>query len=101
MIKILITREANKFKSLEVKGHANSAPYGEDLVCAGVSAVLTGGFNSLQEHKNFEIELKEGYAYLRALNNISSHDEVVIETIINSLLTIEESNSKFVKIQNL
>lgn len=101
MIKILIKTEENNFKSLEVKGHANSAPHGEDLVCSAVSAVVTGGFNAIQDIKNFNVELKEGYACLQAIGTVSSHDQTVIETIICGLKTIEESSPKFVKIQNL
>ncbi|MCF0107713.1 MAG: ribosomal-processing cysteine protease Prp [Bacilli bacterium] len=100
MIKILIRNEENCFKSLEVKGHANSAPHGEDLVCAAVSAVITGGFNAIKDIENFHYELKEGYAYLEAKETVSSHDLTVIETIITSLKTIAESNSRYVKIQN-
>ena len=51
MIKVLIKLEEKKFKSLEINGHANSAPHGEDLVCAGVSSVLTGGLNNLENPK--------------------------------------------------
>ena len=101
MIKILIKREDNKFVSLEVKGHANSAEKGKDLVCAAVSGVLTGGFNALNEPKSFEIKLDKGYAFLKKINELSSHDENVIETIIIQLKTIEETNCKFIKIENL
>ena len=100
MIKVLIKREENKFVSLEVKGHANSAPHGEDLVCAGVSAVLTGGFNSLTSPKSFELKLDEGYALAKAIKEVSSHDEIVMETIINSLRTMEESYPEFITIKN-
>jgi uncharacterized protein YsxB (DUF464 family) len=101
MIKVLIKKEENRFISLEVKGHANSAPHGEDLICAAVSAVVTGGFNSLENIKDFEAKLDEGYAYLKANKTVSSHDEVVIETIINSLKTIAEDNGEFIQIKNL
>ena len=101
MIKVLIKHEGNKFLSLEVKGHANSAPHGEDLVCAGVSAILTGGFNSLENIENFKYELKEGYAFLEKKNDISFHDEIVIETIITSLETVKESYEKFIQIQRI
>ena len=101
MIKILIKSEENNFKSLEVKGHANSGPFGEDLVCAAVSAVVTGGFNNIKEIKNFKAVLNEGHALLEAIGTISSHDQTVVETIICGLKTIEESNPKFVKIENL
>ena len=101
MIKVLIKFEEKKFKSLEVKGHANSAPHGEDLVCAGVSSVLTGGLNNLQNPKDFDIVLDEGYSLVKVINSISSHDEVVMETIITGLKTIEECHSKFIQIKNL
>ena len=100
MIKVLIKREEKKFISLEVKGHANSAEYGKDLVCAAVSSVLTGGFNNLENPKSFELKLEEGYAYAKAIKEVSSHDEVVMETIITGLKTIEESNPQFITIKN-
>ena len=101
MIKVLIKQEGKNFKSLEVKGHAKSADQGQDLVCAGVSSVITGGLNNLENPKDFDIILDEGYSYVEALKSISSHDEVVIETIINSLKTIEESYGEFIQIKNL
>ena len=101
MIKVLIAYEEKVFKSLEIKGHSNSAPYGEDLICAAVSAVITGGANALDNKKGFEIKLKEGDALIRAKETVSSHDEVVLETIIVGLKTIAEGNEKFIQIKNL
>ena len=101
MIKVLIKQEGKNFKSLEVKGHAKSAEAGKDLVCAGVSSVITGGLNNLENPKDFDIILDEGYSYVEALKFISSHDEVVMETIITGLKTIEESYDKFIQIKNL
>ena len=101
MIKVLIKQEENRIKSLEVKGHANSAPHGEDLVCAAVSSIITGGLNNLKNAKDFILKLDEGYAYVEAKDKISSHDEIVLETIIVSLKTIEESYGQFIKIKNL
>ncbi|MCR4879955.1 MAG: ribosomal-processing cysteine protease Prp [Bacilli bacterium] len=98
MIKVKITYVDNKFQSLKVSGHAKSAEYGKDLVCAEVSAVVTGGFNALEDIDNFEVKLEEGLAYLERKGTISAHDEVVIATIISGLKTIEEANEKFIKI---
>jgi uncharacterized protein YsxB (DUF464 family) len=100
MIKVLIKREEKKFVSLIVKGHANSAPHGEDLVCAAVSAILTGGLNNLNDVKNFDIKLNEGDASVIAKSSVSSHDEIVLETIIVSLKTIEESYPEFIAVTN-
>ena len=100
MIKIKIGHASNgQVNFLEVKGHANSAPHGEDLVCAGVSAVLTGGFNNLKNHKEYELKLDKGYALFKTDAELDAHDEVVIETIICGLKSIHESYPKFIEVK--
>ena len=100
MIKVKIGHASNsQVNFLEVKGHAKSAPYGEDLVCAEVSAVITGGFNNLVNHKDYELKLDEGYALFKANSKFDAHDEAVIETIICGLNTICEANPKFIEVK--
>ena len=100
MIKIKIGHASNnQVNFLEVTGHAGSAPYGKDLVCAAVSALLTGGFNNLINHKDYELKLDEGYALFKANAPVDAHDETVIETIICGLNTICEANPKFIEVK--
>ena len=100
MIKVKIGHASNnQVNFLEVTGHANSAPYGQDLICAAVSAVLTGGFNNLVNVNNYEIKLDEGHAYFKSNAPLDAHDETVIETIICGLNTILETNPKFIEIK--
>lgn len=100
MIKVLINHASNgQVNFLEIKGHANSAPHGEDLVCAEVSAVVTGGFNNLKNYKDYELKLDEGYALFKANSQLDAHDETVIETIICGLNTILEANPRFITIK--
>ena len=100
MIKVIIGRASNnQINFLEVKGHANSAPHGEDLICAAVSAVVTGGFNNLVNVNSYEIKLEEGHAYFKSERPLDAHDEVVIETIVCGLNTIREENPKFIAIK--
>ena len=100
MIKVKIGHASNnQVNFIEVKGHANSAPHGEDIVCAGVSAILGGGFNNLKNFKDYELKLDEGYALFKANSQIDAHDEVVIETIICGLKSIHESYPKFIEIK--
>ena len=82
MIKIVIKRDVStdKITSIEVKGHANKDVYGKDLVCAAVSAVLTGGMNALVD-KEYDFKLDEGHAYIKALDIPSDYDSVVLKTI--------------------
>ena len=100
MIKVKIGHASNnQVNFLEVTGHANSAPYGKDLICAAVSAVLTGGFNNLTNYKNYKLKLDEGHAYFKSNAPLDAHDEAVIETIICGLNTIRESNPEFVEVK--
>jgi len=102
MIKIVIKRDVSSQKiiSIEVKGHANSAEYGKDLVCAAVSTVMTGGMNALTD-KEYDFKLEEGHIYVKALDIPSDYDSVVLKTMEVQLMTIEESNHKYVQIENL
>lgn len=102
MIKIVIKRDVStdKIVEIEVNGHANSDAYGKDLVCAAVTAVLTGGMNALQD-KEYFFELEEGHIHIKSLDIPSDYDAVVLKTIEVQLMTIEESNQKYVRIENL
>ena len=100
MIKVKISHASNdQVNFLEVRGHANQAPHGEDIVCAGVSALLTAGFNNLRNHKDYELKLDEGYALFKANAPLDAHDETVIETIICGLNTICEANPNFIEVK--
>lgn len=97
MIEIKVQSKQGKFVSLKVTGHAGSAESGKDLVCAAVSATVTGAFNAIEEVNNFKFVLEEGNAQLESLGTVSEHDEVVIHTLLTQLKTIAESSPKFVK----
>jgi len=98
MIKITATRNNGKIVSLTVKGHANSAPKGEDLVCAAVSSVLVGGCNALTSPNCFAIKLDSGDASIVEKSIANKHDYEVLETMMIQFKTIEESNAKFLQI---
>ena len=102
MIKIVIKRDisSDKIIQIEVKGHSNKAEYGKDLVCAAVSAIMTGGMNALTGH-DYQFILEEGHALINALDIPSQYDAVVLKTIETQLLTVEEAEKDFVQVKNL
>src|SRR2546423_15582862 len=61
MIKIFyqLDRSENYFNCIKIQGHAGYAPHGEDLVCAGFSAIVNGTINFLPENyaKNCQISI--------------------------------------------
>ena len=102
MIKIVIKRDESTkiITSIEVKGHAGKDAYGKDLVCAAVSAIMTGGMNALNG-TDYQFILEEGHALVKALDIPSEYDAVVLKTIETQLLTVEEAEKDFVQVKNL
>ena len=100
MIKIQINKTNNKYSSLEVSGHSNFDEHGKDIVCAGVSAVVTGGINALaNENKNkISYRVKDGYVNVDVLDIEDNNLQIIIDVIVTQLRTIEESYKKYVKI---
>ena len=100
MIKIQINKTNNKYTSLIVSGHSNYDEHGKDIVCAGVSAIVTGGINALAiENKNsISYEIKDGYVNLDVLDIENNNIQLIIDVIVVQLRTIEESYKKYVKI---
>ena len=97
MIRVKKIFTKDELTGLEIKGHANSNEHGKDLVCAGVSCIITGGFNALNKEDIEEIILEEGYA--KVIVNPESKSVDVINVILIQLQTIQESYPKFIKIK--
>lgn len=81
------------FKNLdiEVKGHANSAPNGEDLICATVSGLTVTLACALKDAKrqgmvkDLTLDLNEGDAHIKAVPEKGHERDVMImfSTILN------------------
>ena len=97
MIRVSIISSGEIVNGLEIKGHANFAEHGKDLVCAGVSCIITGGFNALDKEDIEEIVLEEGYA--KVIVKPETRNVEVLNVIIIQLQTIQESYPKFIKIK--
>ena len=98
MITITASRNNGKIIDLTVKGHAESAPKGKDLVCAAVSSILVGGCNALSNPNCYSIKLLPGDAEIKEKMHVNKHDYEVLEVMLIQLKTIEEANKKFVEI---
>ena len=99
MVTVSYTIHEGKINKLHVTGHANHGTAGNDIVCAGVSAVVVGGLANLSSEENYEILVREGEVSILALKTVDEHDEIVLETIIVQLEKIEESYKKFIQIK--
>jgi uncharacterized protein len=97
MIKVTIIQTKLGYKMMKVTGHANSAPYGEDLICAAVSAVVTGGINAL-DLKAVKVKNIEGLSDLQILDHHHQANQNVYRVIHTQLQTIASAYPKFVTI---
>lgn len=83
---------------LDVKGHANSADKGQDLICAAASTILFGLLNGLDDIT--EIEIKELNNHIEVINDSKSNKaNYYLELALIQLKTIEESYPKNIKIE--
>ncbi len=97
MIKVTIYYENLSPVGLEVKGHSGKNQYGHDLVCAAVSAIVTGGFNAFQDDEIKEIKLDDGYAKLIVKQNEVSL--IKLEMLLIQLKTVQEAEPKNIVIK--
>ena len=98
MISVNVSFIGKDLKSLTVSGHANFDNYGKDIVCAGVSAVVTGGINALEsEIENIKI-IKENTLGVEVINS-NDKIQLILKTILIQLETIESSYKKYIKIR--
>lgn len=106
MIQVTVYRMENKITAIEMSGHANSGPYGYDLVCAGASAVSFGSLNAVMELCNLDLDIEQGseggYLYVtipKELDSLKSdRAQLLLEAMLISLRTIELQYSQFIRI---
>ncbi|GAA5414416.1 ribosomal-processing cysteine protease Prp [Ureaplasma ceti] len=85
---------------LVVSGHANYAPHGQDIVCAGVSAITMGAINWFVE-EDVEIVVEEGYLSLRLLHQ-SQANLYLLELLQTQLSALNhEEYSQYISFQEI
>lgn len=103
MINVQVTKERELIKKISVDGHADYAEHGSDIVCAGVSAVVIGILNSIDKLDDdvvFDISMSEditGHITYRSINS-TDKEQLLLNSLIISLQTIEENYLEFIKI---
>jgi uncharacterized protein YsxB (DUF464 family) len=107
MINVTIVRSSSgEITSFTLSGHAFFAEHGNDIVCAGVSAVSFGAVNAIIALTGVEpvIEQDQRGGFLRCdfpvLNDQKKAEQVqlLLEAMLVSLETIERDYGKHVKI---
>ncbi|WP_152654750.1 ribosomal-processing cysteine protease Prp [Oceanobacillus sp. CFH 90083] len=106
MIQITVFQSDNQVTAFELTGHADSGPYGYDLVCAGVSAVTFGAVNAIMKLCETDLDIDQGadggYLAVKLPMNINSEKlermQWLVQGMIVSLETIAESYGEHVQL---
>jgi hypothetical protein len=105
MINAEFTFEDNRYKIFTLSGHAESGPYGHDLVCAAVSALTIGTANNLSRIASIEPEIdadEENGGFIKVVlpaeldAKQSELGQVLLTSLHYSLLDIEESYGEYI-----
>ena len=108
MIIVTMFRKNDQFTAFELSGHAESGPYGYDLVCAGVSAVSFGAVNAILTLCEIDLKIEQadegGYLHVELPISIYSEKrdkvQLLLEGMLISLQTIEREYNQFIKIES-
>ena len=106
MITVHIVRDDkfNRICSFSVEGHANYAKHGEDIVCAGVSAVSVGTVNAIEALAGVElpVKVKDGFVSSSVPSfkdvEVDSKVQLLLESMIVMLDTIAQSYGSHVTV---
>ena len=104
MIKASFHRnDDKKIDSLMILGHADSGPYGQDIVCAAVSAVTIGTINNLEKLTKIQPqivldEVNGGHLGCRITDAVSHDSVLLLENLYETLLDIADSYPDNIKV---
>lgn len=97
MIKAKYLTNNSKFEFFEITGHAQTTKnVVNDLVCAGVSSIVFGILNSLNQDE-ITIEVSDNLVIIK--ENCNDENEIILKVLLKSLKTVESSYQEFIKIK--
>ena len=106
MTQIQINKKNNLIVGFSLSGHTGKDVYGQDVLCAGVSAIAQstclGILKVLSVPAKYEKNEKKGFLKLD-LSSCSLQDveqsQVLLETMVESLKDISIGNEKYMKVE--
>ena len=105
MIRVKVKETSKRISSFEMSGHADFAEHGQDLVCAGASAVSFGAVNAIMELTGIEPQIKQtesGYLMVDFPDDLDEltdeQVQLLVRGMIVSLKTIEQDYGDYIKI---
>ncbi len=99
MITIIVKRNNKNIVKVRLCGHAGFADFGKDIVCAGVSSILTTTVNAILSFDDKAIEIEDKSDFIINVKKCDEITEKLLENMILLFQELEESYPKNVKIK--
>ena len=103
MVRVTVFREQGIPVGFELTGHANQGASGEDLVCAGISAITETALLGITDVLKFDVvpTHEEGHMYCILPKDTSLEDmekaAIVFNTMIAGLTSLRQAYPKSLK----
>lgn len=100
MVQIQIQKQKNSYQQVTISGHANFATKGSDIVCSAISGIVFGGLNAFDRQCRDSVEMIVGAAKIVIkILVVNQINQIIAQTIICQLQTINEQYPKYIKIK--
>ena len=107
MIKIEMVKVSNNLESVSIQGHANSAEYGSDIVCAAVSvlsqSVVNGMIKSLDGREDFFSLDDDGKIKINIPKDVDEIQKIKLQALADVLEInfddLSKTYSKYIKLE--
>ncbi len=101
MILCKVKKDNQQVSYLNISGHANFAEYGSDIVCSAVSMVSYTIANALlNESDDFLLSINDN-EFIFDDNIKSDNTKLLLTTLFNGLLMIEDQYQDYIKIEEV
>lgn len=99
MTRVQIFKKDGVYRSFSCTGHAGYAAAGEDIICAGISAIVISTLNSLQDllHEDIEVDYDEeegGYIVCNFRSDPSEKAAFLMDHMIYGMQWIQSQYGK-------
>lgn len=104
MIQITITCTGDFIRKIEVHGHAGYAVEGQDIYCAGVSAITQTALLGLIQHLDNEPVYKIEKGFLtcslpeKLTENEMSSAQIILSTMEAGLMSLQDAYPAYIKV---
>ncbi|MEF9961457.1 MAG: ribosomal-processing cysteine protease Prp [Erysipelotrichaceae bacterium] len=101
MITISVYQSVDLIKEVKIKGHAQAADAGEDLVCAGVSSIAIGTLNALDllSKNTCDARMQQACIHINVNCMDDNRTQIILQTMLIQLSTMEERYPENIKIK--